>query len=305
MLIRTVKYNAEQQLINDLYEDRVISQSVLQLKLSIIGKKAEELILLSKLKDLISDDKNGRIYLCDDGDVFIVWKGANVQLLADIKNSLVSLVSDTYGHSTEKFFTFYDFQANKEDLRIECQRKIIVIQNKESGHVTTSLNNAAQKSEHEDAIQHDKAADQALHTITQEQIKILKKALENRKNRKNLVILIVEDQTFAYKLLKQILESYECHIASTAQEALNLYCYHAPDIIFQDIELPGGDGHSLVKLYRNFNPESYVIMVTANSYKKDLEMAKINKVNGFIVKPYSKQRIMDCIQEYLKYKKGY
>ena len=44
-------------------------------------------------------------------------------------------------------------------------------------------------------------------------------------------------------------------------------------------------------------------MVTGNNYIKDVETAKANKVQGFIVKPYNKLKIMGAVETFIAQKK--
>ena len=135
--------------------------------------------------------------------------------------------------------------------------------------------------------------------FTSEQQQALKKSIYNRITRKGLEVLIVEDQMFSRRLLAGLLErQYRCDMAKNAEEAVRLYADHAPNIVFLDIELPDSDGHTLAALFKKYDPGSYIVMVTGNNYARDVEVAKANKVQGFIVKPYQKQRILSVIDAY-------
>ena len=135
--------------------------------------------------------------------------------------------------------------------------------------------------------------------FTSIQLLALKNSFENRKNRKTIEILIVEDQSFSRKLLAgMFMWDYKCHSAANATQAIELYALHSPEITFLDIELPDANGHEIAHLFKKNDPDSYLVMVTANNYVNDLNLAKENKVDGFIIKPFSKQRILDSIQNY-------
>jgi len=122
-------------------------------------------------------------------------------------------------------------------------------------------------------------------------------AQKTRPARERKRILIVEDQLFSRRLLQQMLyEKYHLDLAATAQEGLLLYLENAPDIVFLDIELRDESGHSLARIMRTLDPDAGIVMVTANNSVEDVALAKSNKVAGFIVKPYSKQKIMECLK---------
>ncbi len=143
--------------------------------------------------------------------------------------------------------------------------------------------------------------------FSEEQEFKLTKAIKERTSKKGLEsfginILIVEDQDFSRKLLYDLLARqfvYTCHVAKNATEALELYATHAPDISFLDIILPDYSGHELATLIKAHDPKSYVIMVTANNFIKDVEIAKRNGIQGYITKPYSKNKIQAAIDSYV------
>lgn len=143
--------------------------------------------------------------------------------------------------------------------------------------------------------------------FSEEQSFKLGKAIKERTSKKGLEsfginILIVEDQDFSRKLLYDLLARqfvYTCHMAKNATEAIELYATHAPDIVFLDIILPDFTGHEIATLIKTTDPKSYVIMVTANNFIKDVEIAKRNNVQGYITKPYSKNKIQAAIDGYL------
>jgi two-component system, chemotaxis family, chemotaxis protein CheY len=117
-------------------------------------------------------------------------------------------------------------------------------------------------------------------------------------------ILIVEDQDFSRKLMYDLLArqfTYTCHVAKNAVEAIELYASHAPDIVFLDIGLPDHSGHDIATLIKNHDPKSYIIMVTANIFIKDVETAKKNKIQGYIAKPFSKNKIQSAIDAYVNH----
>lgn len=143
--------------------------------------------------------------------------------------------------------------------------------------------------------------------FNEEQSFKLTKAIKERTSKKGLEsfginILIVEDQDFSRKLLYDLLARqfvYTCYMAKNAAEAVELYATHAPDIVFMDIILPDYTGHETALLIRNFDPKSYIIMVTANNFIKDVEIAKRNNIQGYITKPYSKNKIQAAIDSYI------
>jgi CheY-like chemotaxis protein len=117
-------------------------------------------------------------------------------------------------------------------------------------------------------------------------------------------ILIVEDQPLARCILEGVMrrQGYLYDSAINGARAIELYAENAPCITFLDVELPDINGHKLAALFKKHDPEGYIVMVTANNYLKDVETAKANKVQGFIVKPYNQKKIMEAIYVFMNQK---
>ena len=101
-------------------------------------------------------------------------------------------------------------------------------------------------------------------------------------------ILIVEDE---HELLKEIeayllKESYICEVSGNfndASEKLHLYHY---DIAIIDITLPGGSGLSLIKLLKETNTDTGILIISAkNSLDDKLTGLEIG-ADDYITKPF-------------------
>lgn len=115
--------------------------------------------------------------------------------------------------------------------------------------------------------------------------------------REKPLALVVEDQLFSRKILYEMLrQDYEVDMAGSAQEGLHKFFENAPDLVFLDIELMDESGHSLARVIRTVDQAAFIVMVTANNSVEDVALAKSNHVNGFIVKPYSKQKIGESLE---------
>lgn len=121
-----------------------------------------------------------------------------------------------------------------------------------------------------------------------------------RRSRQTARILVVEDQLFSRKILEELLHhTYTVDVAATAKDGMKLYLENAPDIALLDIELTDDSGHTLARFIKSVDPASFVVMVTGNNSVEDVALAKSNGVDGFIVKPYNKSKIFECIDKYL------
>jgi len=125
-------------------------------------------------------------------------------------------------------------------------------------------------------------------------------ALNMRKSREKVRVLVVEDQLFSRKILTELLQKdFLVDAAASAKEAMRLYMENAPDIALLDIELTDDSGHTLARFIKAIDPDAFIVMVTGNNSVEDVALAKSNGVNGFIVKPYNKSKIFECIDKYL------
>lgn len=141
--------------------------------------------------------------------------------------------------------------------------------------------------------------------FSEEQIKHMKKYGGERRMYTLPTILIVEDQNFSRNLIEgMLIRNYTCYSASNIQQAIELYAEHIPCMVFLDIELPDGSGHEFAALVRKYDPDSFIVMVTANSYESDVARAVENKAQGFVVKPYSRQKIMLAVEKYIQGRKS-
>lgn len=136
--------------------------------------------------------------------------------------------------------------------------------------------------------------------LTDEQIAYIQRWSVERRTLAVPNILVVEDQTFSRSLLEGMLKkSYDCHSAANAEQAIELYAEHVPCITFLDIELPDMSGHDLAAFIKKYDPSSFIVMVTANNYQKDVARSRDNNVQGFIAKPFSRQKVMAYIDKYI------
>lgn len=135
--------------------------------------------------------------------------------------------------------------------------------------------------------------------FSEPEIKHIQRMAIERRKLPQPVILVVDDQDFSRKLLMEMISrNFTCYAASSVQQAVSLYAEYVPNIVFLDIEIPDVNGHDFAKFIKKYDPTSYIVMVTANNYEKDIIRARENKVQGYIMKPYSKQKIMDAIAGY-------
>jgi two-component system, cell cycle response regulator DivK len=102
-------------------------------------------------------------------------------------------------------------------------------------------------------------------------------------------ILIVDDNPTNLKLARVVLaaEGYEVRVAVDAEEALALLEGFHPRLILMDLQLPGMDGLTLIRLLKEDPATSGVaiLALTAYAMKGDEEKARQAGCDGYITKP--------------------
>ena len=106
-------------------------------------------------------------------------------------------------------------------------------------------------------------------------------------------VLVVEDEPFAQRFVTRILDAIgisSAVIAGNGVEALEILGGEPDiDLIISDIEMPEMDGYELVRRVRYGTVPKFqgvpILMLTGKDTERNVQKAKIHKINGFIVKP--------------------
>ncbi len=110
-------------------------------------------------------------------------------------------------------------------------------------------------------------------------------------------ILLLEDDTVLANILVDFLsEDYEVKHTYSMKEAFRLSEKNSYDLYVFDINVPDGDGISLLKELRTFNDETPTIFITAFSDTKYLKNAFEAGANDFIKKPFDLEELAQRIE---------
>jgi two-component system cell cycle sensor histidine kinase/response regulator CckA len=120
------------------------------------------------------------------------------------------------------------------------------------------------------------------------------------------LILVVDDEAAIREITKGTLElfGYSVLTASDGTEAVALYAQHRDRIkvVLTDLMMPYMDGAATIRALRKINPELKVIGSSGlTSNGKEAELTKLG-VNGFLIKPYSAERLLKSIAELIALK---
>lgn len=112
-------------------------------------------------------------------------------------------------------------------------------------------------------------------------------------------ILVVDDEKFITKSIKQHLEKEGCEVltAETGEEGIEIFKAEPPDIILLDLNMPGMGGIETLKALRKLSSEIIVIIITAHG---DIETAvsaiKLGAYD-FVEKPFELNRISVIVKK--------
>jgi two-component system response regulator AtoC len=101
-------------------------------------------------------------------------------------------------------------------------------------------------------------------------------------------ILVVDDEKLIRWSLKQKLEkeNYVVFTASSGEEAMEMFHQEHPDLILQDIKLPGMSGLEILKQVKKLRQQSLVIMMTAyGDIQTSVKAMKLGAYD-FVEKPF-------------------
>jgi CheY-like chemotaxis protein len=286
MVTRLIQDNTEKIFLDSLQTSLLNRRLMLCLFADLAFKPDPERVLRA-LKDVLLDAE-GELYFYPDGDLVVAWQGRGTEIEELIPGALKAAFPEERRLAGKDVFQAYDTIADSDKLQMFGLHKLKNLQ---------------------DQTQQEKRRDKPMppHFSEQEREMLLQRIARRkaRKMHKEVYALVVEDQEFSRKLLMSLLQkTVYCHGAVTAAEATRLYAEIVPDLVFLDIELPDADGHDLAALFRQHDPDAIIVMVTANNYMEDVVKAKANHVQGFIAKPYTKKKIMEVLDTYIKRRNG-
>lgn len=126
-----------------------------------------------------------------------------------------------------------------------------------------------------------------------------------REARTKPLILLVEDDPFTQQLVRLSLkDKYDVISAETARQALAFYQRHLPDLVFQDIQLPDGNGINLLEEMKRADPNAYVVMLSSHTQKEKILECQSLGAQSFIAKPFTRQRLVDATEKFMSKRAG-
>ncbi len=130
-------------------------------------------------------------------------------------------------------------------------------------------------------------------------------------NSKEKVVLIVDDVEYSRQLLRnsilQVCQHEQIRTkrftivnASSGQSTFAKIEQHKPELIFLDIELPDMSGIEILKKIKADFPKICIIMVSGQSTIANVKESLTNGAAGFIVKPFSGDKVLEALKNFEK-----
>ncbi len=116
-------------------------------------------------------------------------------------------------------------------------------------------------------------------------------------------VLIVEDDPEVARSMASLLDTqqHEALLAPTAHDGLDLLRQHPIDLIFLDVNLPGGlSGYGALETYHSLQPHVPIILMTgAYTSDGDARVARSLGAAAFLRKPFQAEEMFAAIKETL------
>lgn len=284
-----VKQDAEHILLETISQhwEKGTSGRCVYLRFSTLEKdKKHYFPLLLKEVEAFLDEKDSRLFICDDDDVFVLSFSATHKKLADLLDHIAEQCAPAFLSESflqERMASLFEISVDQAKLKALCTKKI-----ERLAQTKKALE------------QKQKQLEEALHREKVLNLKIdeaLVASLDDRRRqRESIEVLIVEDEAFSLKLVENLIkDSYSVVGVKNGLEALHGYAKAAPDILFLDIGLPDITGHDVLKKVLEIDPQAYVVMLSGHGDRDNVMKALQNGAKDFVVKPFNKNKLLQSI----------
>nr|WP_297400946.1 response regulator [uncultured Marinobacter sp.] len=117
----------------------------------------------------------------------------------------------------------------------------------------------------------------------------------------DLRVLVVEDEpVMRARLVDMLYNAGASQVSESPNVASARAAFDAQEfqIVLLDLGLPDGDGHELMNEFKRQREGQHVVLVTADDSIDSIQRAISAGANGYVVKPYSQEKIHDVVNNY-------
>jgi two-component system chemotaxis response regulator CheY len=126
--------------------------------------------------------------------------------------------------------------------------------------------------------------------------------MDTASSRASATAMIVDDELFFRKMLRDILEKEGFTIvaeASDGVEAVAQYRKHRPEITIMDIFMPEENGIAAIKEIKAFDRNAKVLIYTGIGFDEDVEVALQAGANDVVLKSFSPEEVIEVVNRVL------
>lgn len=131
-------------------------------------------------------------------------------------------------------------------------------------------------------------------------------------------ILLIDDDPITNQLHRKLIEGFgvahQVEVVNDGEEGIQLLEQHIhnqkgkiPQLIFVDLDMPFMDGFQFLEAYQDLdfkNKSSVVVAVLTSSIsRKDVNRAREFSVGAYIIKPLTKEKMMEIMEEHFGWHK--
>ncbi len=241
--------------------------------------KIKEKIIEAAQRNIFSSTL--QIYLCEDGDVFILAPLFNNK---DANKFILEIVDYTNITANNDFIELSEVRLNINNLLVILEKKVEKRHNE--AYAIQQKIEMEQAQRKRQMILNNNISNNKSQNIAQ-----------RRKDRNKPEFMIIEDDIFSRRLVENVIQKqYNLTALASADLAIVTYSNLAPDLLFLDIDLPDVTGHELLEKIILIDPEAYVIMLSGNCDQTNILRAMKQGAKGFIAKPFTRDKIFQYIE---------
>jgi len=224
--------------------------------------------------------ENQQVYFCDDGDFFIL---APAMPTRDANRMIDEIATHIGITPTEELVSLYELNPHVNKLLVMVEEKLA---RKQSVREELARQQAEAEAE--------RKRRQILKAVPN--ASRLEDIAARRRARSKPEIVVIEDDAFTRRLVENTLQKqFNVTTLGTAELALFTYARLAPDLVLLDINLPDVTGHQLLERIIEMDPQSYVVMLSANADMDNIRQAMTHGAKGFIAKPFTRDKLFQYI----------
>ena len=116
----------------------------------------------------------------------------------------------------------------------------------------------------------------------------------------NAVTMVVDDSAFGLDLTSEALRGFGIQVryaCNSAAEAIDVLKDHTVDLLLVDCEMPGMDGHELVRWIRNsgLEPNAYIPIIMTAGHVRQSKVGAVRDcgANYLVTKPFSAASLLE------------